>query len=468
MNKWRNGKIMTISCLGLFMAMLDTLIVGVALPQIELLLQTDMVHLEWVMNAYTLMFAVGMIPFSLLAERYGRRNGFVLGLALFTAGSLLAGLSQSILLLIVARGIQGIGAAAILPISLTLIYTAFPEEKRALAVGIWSGISGLGLTIGPLIGGIILDYFTWEMIFLVNVPVGIITVLLCFFWIEESYGIKKRFDIVGLVLLTSGLFGIVYALITGNLLTWSHLSIMIGSIGGAILLIAFLIWESRCSYSLITLKLFRYPSFSVTNFVGFWMSAGIFGSIFVLTLFLQQVQGYSPLEAGVREMLWTTMTMIAAPLAGVFMNKYRVRSILMVGLLLQVIALCSFGLVINQLGPIFSFGYLAPGMIGAGIGMGLCFTGIQHGVLEGIPDAYTGEGSGVSNAIRELGGVFGIAIAGVVFHRNGLVTSGHAFAEALVPTVYVCAGMIGLASISLLYLYVKPLPKKAIHHISGQ
>lgn len=467
MNKWRNGKIMTISCLGLFMAMLDTLIVGVALPQIEHMLQTDMVHLEWVMNAYTLMFAVGMIPFSILAERYGRRNGFVVGLVLFTAGSFIAGLSESIMTLIIARGIQGIGASAILPISLTLIYTAFPEEKRALAVGLWSGISGLGLTIGPLVGGLMLDYFTWEMIFLVNVPVGIVTVLLCYFWIQESYGIKKRFDFVGLLLLTTGLFGIVYALITGNLLSWSHISIIIGALGGVLLLSVFLIWEYRCPHPLITLKLFRYPSFSVTNFVGFWMSAGIFGSIFVLTLFLQQVQGYSPLEAGVREMLWTMMTMIAAPLAGIFMNRYRVRSVLMVGLLLQAVALCSFGIAIDQLGPIFSFGYLAPGMICAGVGMGLCFTGIQHGVLEGIPDAHTGEGSGVSNAIRELGGVFGIAIAGVVFHRNGLVSNGQAFAEALVPTVYVCAGMIALACVSLLYLYVKPRHQKVMHQNTG-
>ncbi|HIW32334.1 MAG TPA: DHA2 family efflux MFS transporter permease subunit [Candidatus Paenibacillus intestinavium] len=467
MNKWRNSKIMTISCLGLFMAMLDTLIVGVALPQIELELQTTMVHLEWIMNAYTLIFAVGMIPFSLLAERFGRRKGFVLGLALFTTGSLLAGISESVYTLIIARSIQGLGASAIMPISLTLIYTAFPVEKRAIAVGLWSGISGLGLTIGPLVGGIILAYYPWEMIFLVNVPIGIIAIILSFRWISESFGIKKRFDVVGALLLTVGLLGIVYALITGNLLTWSHYSIIAGAIGGTLSLIMFLIWEMRCDYPLITLRLFRYRSFTVTNFVGFWMSAGIFGSIFVLTLFLQQVQGYSPLEAGVREMLWTTMTMIAAPVAGMLINRYLIRSVLMTGLLLQVLALCSFGIVVAQLGPFFSFGYLAPGMICAGVGMGFCFTGIQHGVLESIPEAYAGEGSGVSNALRELGGVFGIAIAGVVFHSKGVVTDGQSFADALVPTVFVCAGMIFLASLSMLILYIKPRYAQTTHSEQG-
>lgn len=450
--KAQGYRVLIICCLGLFMAMLDTLIVGVALPQIAEKLQADMLQLEWIMNAYTLIFAVCMIPFSVWAERIGRRNGFVIGLVLFTAGFCLAGLSTSIELLIAARAIQGLGAAAILPISLTLIYTSFPEEKRSLAVGLWSGISGLGLAIGPFAGGLLMLFYEWPVIFLVNLPIGLIAIISSYIWIRESYGDSQRFDWLGLLLLLLGLFGLTYGIMSGNIAGWTDAVILTSLSIGIVFILVFLWWQLRTSHPLITLRLFRYRSFTIINFSAFWMSAGIFGAIFLLTLFLQQIQGYTPFEAGMREMVWTVMTMIAAPVAGIAVGRISVRSLLILGMLLQAAGLVSFAVAITLFGGVFDFIYLVPGMIAAGIGMGICFTSIQHGVLYDLPDNRTGEGSGISNTLRELGGVFGIAIAGAVFHHGGVVETQEQYVAALVPSVYICAAMLLLSAVAVLPL----------------
>ncbi|WP_162462938.1 MFS transporter [Paenibacillus psychroresistens] len=442
------GKILIVTCLALFMTMLDTLVLGVALPSIQNSFHADMTELEWFLNAYTLTFAVFLIPASLLGERFGRKRMFILGVLLFTIGSILSGFSDSALSLSIARAVQGFGGAFIMPISLTLVYSVFSVEKRAAALGIWSGVSGLGLAIGPLVGGAVIEGFPWQMIFWLNIPIGILVVIFSSLWIPESRGSSKPFDVLGVGLLGIGLFGIVYGLVMGNTEGWGSASVITSIAAGLVLLLIFARRSLKQAEPMINLRFFKNRNYLSFNLAGFWMSAGIFGSIFILTLFLQQGQGFSPLQAGVREMAWTGMTMIMAPLAGLFINRLGSKNILIMGLVLQLFAMLYFAIITLINGAHYPFTTLLPGLMMAGAGMGLSFTPLSHGILTSLAEKDAGEASGVSNAFRELGGVFGVAIAGLIFQMGSAVTSQEQFADHLVPALFVCSAMIavGLAS----------------------
>ncbi|WP_168735419.1 MFS transporter [Cohnella fermenti] len=448
-------RLMVITCIALFMAMLDNLVVGVALPSIQAEFNAGMSDLQWFLNAYTLAFAVLLIPFSMLGERLGRKRMFLAGVVLFTLGSLAAALSDSSMQLTLARALQGVGAAAIMPISLTLVSSAFPPEKRAAAIGIWSGISGLGLSIGPLVGGAIIEGAPWEMIFWVNVPFGVLAVLFGLKWLKESKGESRPVDPVGIALLGAGLFGLVYGLVRGNDEGWGEFGVWGPIAGGALLLLAFYGWERGRKRPFIQLSQFRNRTYSAYLMAGFWLNAGIFGAIFLLTLFLQQAQGYSALGAGVREMVWTACTMVAAPLAGLVIGRFGSKNVLLIGILLQMAALLGFALVIMSQGAVFPFGYIVPMMMAAGVGMGLSFTPLSHGLLSSVPDSAAGEASGLSNAARELGGVFGVAIGGLVFARGGVVATPNDFGDHLVPTLFVLTAMLAAAILSVALLAKK-------------
>lgn len=442
-------RLLVITCIALFMAMLDNLVLGVALPSIQQSFEATMTDLQWFMNAYILAFAIMLIPFSMMGERFGRKRMFLFGITVFTVGSALCGLSDSAIQLILSRTLQGIGGAAIVPLSLTLVNAAFPVEKRAAALGIWSGISGLGLSVGPLVGGLIVEGAPWQFIFWVNVPVGIATFILGMLWLTEAKGERKPLNVPGVILLAAGLFGIIYGLQRGNSVGWSSLEVILSIASGAVLLIVFYLWEHRRETPYIRFSLFRKGKYTAYIIAGFWMNAGIFGAIFLLTLFLQQAQGYTALEAGVRTMTWTGCTMIAAPLAGLAVARFGNRLILSIGMLFQGLALIGFAWLIIAIGFDVSFGYLAPFMMLAGTGMGLSFTPLAHGVLAAVPETSAGEASGVSNATRELGGVFGIAICGLAFQSGALIQTPQDFAAHLVPALWVSVAMIGLGLISV-------------------
>jgi len=442
-------RLLSVTCIALFMAMLDNLVLGVALPSIQRSFSADVSDLEWFMNAYTLAFSVLLIPFSVLGERFGRKRVFLAGVAIFTAGSALAGLSGSSLELILARAVQGVGGAAIVPLSLTLVNAAFPPNQRAAALGIWSGISGLGLSIGPLVGGLIVEGAPWQLIFWVNVPVGALALIFGSLWLQESRGERKPLDPLGIALIGSGLFCLVYGLEHGNSDGWTSAKVVDLLVGGTLLLALFYFWERSRKQPFVRFELFRSGSYAAYIFTGFWMNAGIFGSIFLLTLFLQQAQGYSALEAGVRTMAWTGCTMAAAPLAGLAISKFGTKTVLGAGLLLQTIALAGFGLLIAANGVDFPFLFQAPLMMLAGTGMGLSFTPLAHGVLTSVPETSAAEASGISNAIRELGGVFGIAIGAAIFQSGPAIQSPSDFAAHIVPALYVSAAMIAAAWIAL-------------------
>ncbi len=453
-------RLLMVTCAALFMAMLDNLVLGVALPSIQQSFDASLTDLQWFTNAYTLAFAVLLIPFSILGERFGRKKMFLAGVALFTLGSALSGLSESAVQLILARALQGIGGAAVVPLSLTLVNAAFPQNMKAAAMGIWSGISGLGLSVGPLVGGLIVEGAPWRMIFWINVPVGLLAIFLGSFWLSETKGEKKPIDPLGILLLASGLFGIVFGLEKGNSEGWGS-ALVVGSLaGGAVLLAVFYIWERTRKRPFVKLDLFRTARYSAFIFSGFWLNAGIFGSIFLLTLFLQQGQGYTALEAGVRTMAWTGCTMIAAPLAGFAVGKFGNRRLLVLGMSMQAAALIGFGVLIASIGVDFPFGYQMPLMMLAGAGMGLSFTPLAHGVLSSVPENDAGEASGISNATRELGGVFGIAIGGLIFQSGDAIRSPADFGEHIVPALWSGSVMIGLGLLAvLLFARTKSSPE---------
>ncbi|WP_438448753.1 MFS transporter [Gorillibacterium sp. sgz5001074] len=451
MSKANRIRLLAFTCIALFMAMLDNLVLGVALPSIQESFHAGVSDLEWFMNAYTLAFSVLLIPFSMLGERFGRKRMFLTGVAIFTAGSLFSAMSSTAMELILSRALQGIGGAAIIPLSLTLVNAAFPAQLRAAAIGLWSGISGLGLSVGPLVGGAIVKGAPWQMIFWVNVPVGILAILFGLLWLPESKGESKRLDLFGVLLLASGLFGIVFGLERGNREGWGDPTVAGPIAAGLALLAAFYFWERRRRQPVIQFELFfKSRSYVALNAAGFWMNAGIFGAIFLLTLFLQQAQGYSALGAGLREMTWTGMTMLCAPLAGLLVGRLGTRPILVTGLFLQAAALSTFAILIQWNGAVFPFVYLLPAMLAAGAGMGLSFTPLSHGVLSSVPEKDSGEASGIHNMLRELGGVFGIAIGGLVFQHGGAPATPEQFADHLVPALYVCSGMLALGLLTVI------------------
>ncbi len=442
-------RLLFVTCIVLFMAMLDNLVLGVALPSIQTDLGATLSDLEWFMNSYTLAFAVLLIPFSVLGDSIGRKKVFLAGVVIFTLGSLLSGLSDSSIQLILSRALQGIGGAAIVPLSLTLVNSAFPPEKRAAAIGLWSGISGLGLSVGPLVGGLIMEGAPWQMIFYVNVPVGIIAFILGLKWLEESRGVRKPLDPLGVLLLTTGLFGIIFGLERGNSEGWGSTIVLASLMLGGLLLILFYFWERTRKNPFVRFDLFRRKEYTFYVFAGFWMNAGVFGAIFLLTLFLQQAQGYTPLGAGVREMAWTTMTMIAAPLAGLAISRLGNRNVLLSGLFIQAIALTWFALLIQAKGFDFPFIYMLAPMMLAGTGMGLSFTPLSHGLISAVPEDASGEAVGIGNATRELGGVFGIAISGLIFQSGSAIASPHDFADHVVPSLAVGALMMAVALLGI-------------------
>ncbi|WP_123039362.1 MFS transporter [Cohnella candidum] len=442
-------RLLVVTCAALFMAMLDNLVLGVALPSIQKSFGATITDLQWFMNAYTLAFSVLLIPFSVLGERFGRKKMFLAGVVLFTLGSALSGWSDTSIQLILSRALQGVGGAAIVPLSLTLVHSAFPEKMRAAALGIWSGISGLGLSIGPLVGGLIVEGAPWQLIFWINVPIGALALLFGALWLKEEKGVRKPIDPFGILLLAAGLFGIVFGLEKGNSEGWGS-ALVVGSLaGGMLLLIAFYLWERKRETPFVRFALFRSVKYSAYIFTGFWMNAGIFGAIFLLTLFLQQGQGYSALEAGVRTMAWTGCTMIAAPLAGFAVSKFGNRAVLLLGLLFQGAALVGFAVLIARFGVDFPFGYQAPFMMLAGAGMGLSFTPLTHGIMSSVPENDSGEASGISNATRELGGVFDIAIGGLIFESGSAIRTPADFGDHIIPALLSSAIMITLALISV-------------------
>src|SRR5882672_1999546 len=324
-----------ITSIALFMAALDNLVVTTALPVIRAAFNSSLSDLEWVVNAYTLTFAVLLLTGAALGDRFGRKRLFVIGLVIFTLGSATAALSSTSMQLIVARAIQGLGGAIVTPLSLTILSAAVPKERRAVALGAWGGIAGLAIAIGPVVGGAIAEGVAWQWIFWINVPIGIAAIALSIFRLTETRGPSTSLDLPGLGLVSAGMLGIVWGLVRGNELGWTNPAILGALAVGGLLLAAFVGWEARTSNPMLPLRLFRSRAFSAANVVSLLMYFGMFGSIFLLAQFFQVVQHYSPLQAGLRTLPWTAMPIVVAPLAGVISTRTGTRPLLVLGMALQ-------------------------------------------------------------------------------------------------------------------------------------
>ena len=326
--------------LGLFMVVLDNLVVNVALPSIHRDLGASIQALEWTVNAYTLAYTVLLLTGAALGDRFGRKRMFIAGIALFTLASAGSALAPSADALIAARAVQGVGAAIATPLTLTLLAAAFPPDRRGMAIGVWSGISGIAVALGPLVGGAMTQLASWHWVFWINVPVGLALVPLAAVRLEESYGpAKSRLDLSGLLYGSLGLFGIVFGLVRSQSLGWGSTEVIVSLAAGAALVIAFVINELRSDAPMLPMEFFAKRGFAVTNVVSLAMYFGMFGSIFFLSQFFQNVLGNSPLQAGVKLLVWTGATMLIAPLAGVFSERFGARWFMVAGLTLQAIAL---------------------------------------------------------------------------------------------------------------------------------
>ncbi|MFL5971814.1 MAG: DHA2 family efflux MFS transporter permease subunit [Gaiellaceae bacterium] len=437
-----------ITSLALFMVVLDNLVVSTALPVIRTDLDASLEELEWTVNAYTLTFAVLLLTGAALGDRFGRRRVFAAGLTLFTAASAAAALAPSMDALIAARAIQGIGGAIVTPLTLTILSDAFPKEKRGLALGAWSGIAGLAVASGPLVGGAVVDGISWQWIFWLNVPIGILLVPLALRFLRETYGPDRGLDLPGLALVSVGLLGLVWGLIHGNGDGWTSPQI-VGSLAvGAILTAAFVVWELRTPAPMLPMRFFRDRAFAAANGASLLMYFGMFGSIFLLTQFLQTVQGHSPLGAGLRVLPWTAMPMIVAPIAGALSDRIGGRPLMAVGLALQAIGLGWLAAVST---PTVPYTQLVIPFILSGTGMAMFFAPVANVVLSAVRPEEEGKASGTNNAIREVGGVFGVAVLASVFASYGGYGTPQSFVDGLTPAIWVGAIVVGVGSlISLL------------------
>lgn len=438
-----------VTSLALFMVSLDNLVVTMALPVIRRDLGASLSDLEWTVNAYTLTFAALLLFGAALGDRFGRRRMFTLGLLIFTLGSAAAALSPTTTTLILARAGQGLGGALITPLSLTILSDAISPARRPLALGAWGGISGLAIAIGPVVGGAITQGVSWHWIFWVNVPVGIVTTALAIGRLRESRGPDRSLDLPGVALAAAGLVGIVWGVTHGNGRGWTDPEVVAAITLGAALLGAFLAWEARTATPILPLGLFRRRASVVANGISFLMAFGMFGSIFLLSQFFQVVQGLDPFESGLRVLPWTAMPAFVAPMAGFASGRIGARPILVVGLALMAAGLGWIAVVSSTT---VAYAALVPAFVVSGTGMGLFFAPIANVVLSAVPRADEGKASGANNTIRELGGVFGVAVLAAIFSASGSYGDPQQYVNGLVPAVALGAAVVALSALVALAL----------------
>jgi EmrB/QacA subfamily drug resistance transporter len=440
----RKGWTLALAALGVFLTSLDVVVVATALPTLRSDLHASLSELEWTLNAYNLVFACLMLTGASLGDRFGRRRLYVLGLLVFTAGSATAALSTTAGELIASRVLQGVGAAVLMPLTLTLISNAFPVEKRGAAIGIWGGLSGLGVAAGPVLGGAIVDGISWHWIFWINVPVGLVVAALSTRMLQESRGPRQRLDLPGLVLVGAALFGLTWAPVRAPVAGWSSGEVIGSLVAGVVLLAAFLAWEARTTSPMLPLAFFRRRGFTAANGVTFFQTISLLGSLFMMTQLFQIGLGYSPLGAGLRILVWMAMPMLVAPIAGGLADRFGNKPFMLSGLLLQGAGAGWLALVVK---PAVGYGTLIGPLIVSGVGIAMCFPTVANAVVGSVSVADAGVAAGTNSAIRELGGVFGIAILAAVFAAQGSYASAASFIEGFKPAIAVAAAVPVLGAV---------------------
>ena len=441
----RNAWTLALAGLGAFMAALDVVVVSTALPTLQHHLGASLADLEWTINAYNLVLGCLILTGAALGDRFGRRRMYVLGLLTFVAGSAVAAASSGAGMLIAARVVQGAGAAVLVPLTLTLISDTFPAEKRGAAIGIWGGITGLGVAIGPVVGGAIVQGLSWQWIFWLNVPVGLAVAGLSRLRLAESRGSRPQLDITGMALAGAGLFALTWAPVRAPSIGWSSPEVTGALAAGAVLMAAFLAWERRARYPMLPLAYFGRRGFATANAVVFLQFISVIGSLFFITQLFQISMGYSPLQAGLRILVWMAMPMVVAPIAGALADKIGNRPFMVAGLAMQAIGL---GWLAEVAGAETGYGTLVVPLIIAGIGTALCFPTVANLVTGSVPAADVGVAAGTNTALNALGGVSGIAILAAIFAAHGSYATHATFIDGFRPTEWAAAGASAIGVIA--------------------
>jgi EmrB/QacA subfamily drug resistance transporter len=435
-------------CFSLFMIMLDNTIVTVALPSMQVDLQADLSELEWVVNAYSITFAVLLLSAGKLADMFGRRRIFVAGLVVFTASSLACGLAETAGVLIGARAVQGAGAALMLPATLSILAATFPVQERGMAIGIWAGVSGVALAIGPLAGGLLVEGIDWRWIFYVNIPFGVLGVIATVAVVAESRDTSpdQSLDLPGLLAAAISIFAFSFALIEANSYGWTSATIISLFAVAAVALAVFVALELRQRRPMLELSLFREPTFTGANVVSGLIFCAMFGFIFFMSLYMQNILGYSPIEAGAAFLTSTLAIMLTAPVAGMLTDRYGARWPMAAGMVMFGVGL----LFLTRLDERSSFWDILPWFVLGGLGFGLVVAPSTAAILSSVSIDKGGVASGVMQSFRQLGGALGIAICGAIMAASldELTPRGPAFVDAFVDGLHDVLVFSGLVSIA--------------------
>jgi EmrB/QacA subfamily drug resistance transporter len=443
----RPGWALALPSVAFFMVVLDSLVVITALPAIQRELGAGLSTLEWTINAYNLTAAAGIVTAAALGDRLGRRRVFALGLLLFAAASAACAVAPSVGFLIAARAIQGAGAALVIPLSLTILTSAFPAERRGAIVGIWGGLGGLAVAGGPLVGGAVTQGLDWHWIFWINVPIGLAAAALSAWRLPESHGPATRLDLPAVVLVSGGAVGVVWGLVRGNEAGWTSLE-TVATLGlGLLLLAAFVAWELRTPEPMLPMRLFRSRTFAAASATAFLMTASIFSAAFLASQYFQLVLGYSPFGTGLRFLPWTATPVVVAPLAGMLSDRIGRRPFMVLGLLLQGIGLGWIALIATA-GT--GYGQLVLALVVAGVGISMALAATPAAVMGAVAPRDMGRASGVTNTLQRFGGVFGIAVASAVFAANGHLGTAAGFTAGFRPALAAVAGLSVLGAMSAL------------------
>ncbi len=445
--KRRLGWVLGLTSTGYFMVILDSVVVITALPRMQRDLHVSLSSLQWTLNAYGIAFAAGIITAAALGDRLGRRKVFTSGLALFTVASVACALAPNASELIAARTVQGLGGAIVLPLSLTILTAAFPAERRGMIVGIYGGLAGLAVAMGPIVGGAVTQGIDWHWIFWINVPIGVIAVLLGLRLLPESYGAPERLDLMGVGLVTGGVVSLVWALTRANNVGWSSAEVVGTLVAGAVLLIAFVRWESSVSEPMVPLRMFSVRDFAIGNLTTFLMSGAIFAAGLLVTEEFQLARHYSPVGAGVRLLPFFATPMFVSPIAGALSDRIGRRPIMVVGLSLLT---AGFVWVAWHGSLATSWTELVIALLIAGVGISMALPTVPTAVLSAVAPHEMGKASGINYMAQRFGAVFAIAIGSAVFSANGHLGSPASVTAGFRPALWACACFAALAALTAL------------------
>lgn len=435
---------LALTAVAFFMGALDSLVVITALPAVHREIGGSLSALEWTVNAYTVAVAAGIITAAAIGDRLGRRRVYIFGLYLFSLASAACALAPNVDFLIAARAVQGVGAAVITPLSLTILTSAFPAERRGAIVGAWGGIGGLAVAIGPMIGGAVTQGLSWHWIFWVNVPIGIAAAILSGIRLPESRGAHLRLDVPGLALVTAGAIAILWGLIRSTDDGWWSVDVLAALAAGLALMVALVAWEARTSSPMLPLRLLTIRPFAAAGATAFLMTGSIMSAAFLASQYFQFGLGYSPFDTGLRFLPWTGTAFIVAPIAGRLSDRIGTRPLMVVGLLTNAAGLAWMAQVAS---PTAGYGSLVLPLILGGVGVSMALPTTPTAALGAVPITEIGKASGVINTLQRFGAAFAIAVVSAVFAANGHLGSAAGVSSGFRPATAVVAGMSTLGAL---------------------